>query len=610
MDGNASAQSPAGFLEYLDGLLSWMDGGATGGDPVGRIRSLIRTGRPMVLAVDNFDDLSRMEHWIREDVIGRLPAEGALVLLAALRPPAPAWSIDPVWRTRLISIPMAPLTRAESLEFLSRLGVEESDDLVRQAAGHPLALALAASLAGRPGAPDAVTATAISAHLLREVTAPELQPLVESLTVLAASDQDLLASVSGQQVDPTSYHRLARLSFVTYTTGGLALHEVAREHLLADLRKRAPDRFRTLRQRALSVLRTRLKASTSKVERHQTASALLALCRDALPTLEGYADMTSSPAALSITPLQQDDRPYLLQLVPSQHSADLRLLELLLDRFPQSVRVVRCHEGKPVAFHAMVLLHEETVELLRQHPMGALYLENCPREELAVLNRPHQQADTYYLCLAGHARNHPLYKPHELTTAAYYDLLTVLGEGARLLYVTADPVAIAFMRLLGGRILPDYASRLPGARTPTEVLELDLRQRDVGEWVSRFLGAVDELTPAPAANRTQPPPVDASAAIDLRNALALLRKPARLEGCGLAARLCISGKDLHQRLMALLTEPTPKLSETDQEVLQATYLEKEATAEEVAARLHLSRSTYYRKLGTALANLAEALGST
>lgn len=52
--------------------------------------------------------------------------------------------------------------------------------------------------------------------------------------------------------------------------------------------------------------------------------------------------------------------------------------------------------------------------------------------------------------------------------------------------------------------------------------------------------------------------------------------------------------------------PIP-LTPGDQKVLRAAFLDGDRTPEAIAAKLHLSRATYYRKLHAAVAALAEAL---
>ncbi|MFZ5817479.1 MAG: ATP-binding protein [Bacillota bacterium] len=612
LDGTSCSQSPAAVLDHLDHLVSQARhqaaGKPAGYDQVDRLCLLAEESRRVVLIVDNYHELARFGGWMREEVFGRLPDSGVLVILASRPGPSAGWSTDHAWWERMDVLPLAPLTRAESLALLERMGVssrEAQEPILQAAAGLPLALALLAG-AEQP-------AQAISAKLLREVAAEDQLPLLEALSLLAEADQDLLAEVVGEPVPSTQYHQLSRLSFVHPTNHGVAIQPVAREHLMADLHRRTPDRFRSLRRRALEALQRRLTASQERRERRCLSGRMLSLCRDALPSLEGYADLTVRPWLPAPTPFRPEDEPVLHQqlgrsgLGRELDRAARELLDTLCRRSPESIRVVRSPEGEPLAFSSLVLLHRETVPLLQGSPLGALYLENCPREERAALMGPPASADTYYLCLSGAVSGHPIYHTYELISAAYLDMLPVLGEGARILCAVADPAAISFLRLLGFRVLVEYGSgRL-------EVLELDLRRRDFGSWVAGFIRSMEGLSPAGSTPAKAREAAGAEAPIlsELRTALTKLSEPEELAETALARRLSLNGGDLRKRLLTLISTssaPAP-LTPEDQALLRATYVEKHGGPEAIAMRFHLSRATYYRRLAAAVANLAGALES-
>lgn len=644
LDGSTCNQSPAAVLDFLDGLVTQADPTiaptSVTRDPVDRLYELVENGgRRLLLIIDNYHDLARFGGWMREEVLGRLPDRGALVVLASRPAPSPGWTSDLAWRERIISLPLSPFSREEAYLLLTRLGVTDEalhEPILQSAAGLPLALSLLANSGGRVSEPaawetvrsapegGARPAQAISAQLLREVTSPDLLPTLEALTMLSEADQDLLAEVLGEPIPPTRYHELSRLSFIYVTGSGVGVHGVAREHLLADMSRRSPDRFRSLRQRALVSLRRRLGSTSDRFERRRLSSVLLGLCRDALPNLEGYADLSVRPLLPAPSAFVPEDRSSLHGQLGrcglgvggvteelAGHPGAHRFLDALMDQTPESIRVVRSPEGEPLAFTGLVLLHKESVELLREFHAGQIYLNNCARDELASLMVPRASADTYFLCMSGRMAQHLVYKPHEVVTAAYLDMLTVLGEGSRLLVLVFDPIALSFLRLLGFRVLPEYGTDGPPVRM--ELMELDLRRRDFGAWVDRFLQAMEGLspTPSPEQGARSTPPSDISALAELRAVLPNLESPSRLDGTPLAQRLELSGPDLQKRILGLIGGPAcpAPLTEDDQVVLRATYVEKHGGPEAIAMRLHLSRATYYRRLASAIANLAEALVS-
>src|SRR5205814_374886 len=84
VDGRACARSPAGLLDYLRATLPVPATALRGSDdPLARLEAAASGGRRVVLGIDNYDDLSMLEGWLREAFLGQLPDQGILVVLAA-----------------------------------------------------------------------------------------------------------------------------------------------------------------------------------------------------------------------------------------------------------------------------------------------------------------------------------------------------------------------------------------------------------------------------------------------------------------------------------------------------------------------------------------------
>lgn len=165
----------------------------------------------------------------------------------------------------------------------------------------------------------------------------------------------------------------------------------------------------------------------------------------------------------------------------------------------------------------------------------------------------------------------------------------------------SDPGQIDFLsRRLGLRVRPECVARIAGAPWPYQIVELDFRHGEFGGWVASFLDAVEGVNPAAG------PAVTVE---DLRAALAALDYPGRLADTSLARRLGRSGPEVRDLLRDLLTTGAPPgpLTQAHQEVLRAAFMDGPEGPDTVAAQLHLSRRTYYRRLHDALEALAAAL---
>jgi hypothetical protein len=102
---------------------------------------------------------------------------------------------------------------------------------------------------------------------------------------------------------------------------------------------------------------------------------------------------------------------------------------------------------------------------------------------------------------------------------------------------------------------------------------------------------------------------DSTTILNLRAALSGLDFPPRLNDNPLASRLGFGGPELAAQLRERLRNqpPHPPLSVRDQQLLRGAFLGRDERPEAAAARLYLSRATYYRHVRRALERLAASL---
>ncbi|HEY8531986.1 MAG TPA: ATP-binding protein, partial [Limnochorda sp.] len=299
IDGRATSATPAGFLAYLAAMFDF-----PGRLTLERIRAGVLTRRlsgRAIWCVDNYEALEPIHEWLWEAVFPELPARGHLVVLASRGIPAASWRTDPGWRTRARHLPLEPWSPVEATEYLRRVGIPERhiEPLVRATGGQPLAVALAADAfltRAKPLEEAALAATReVSASLMWEAAGKKLEPLLEVLAVVPEVDLPLFREVADAPPSDEQLLALGRLSFVEPTGGGFGLHDVARRHLLTDLRDRDPARFRILRRRAVHALMARLDSANRKTRR-AIAASLLTISADTLPSVEPYANLNALDA--------------------------------------------------------------------------------------------------------------------------------------------------------------------------------------------------------------------------------------------------------------------------------------------------------------------------
>lgn len=613
IDGRASSATPAGFLAYLAVMLDFP--GRLTLDQIRAGALAHRLNRRTIWCMDNYDALEPLHEWLWEAFFPELPERGHLLVLASRGVSTAIWRTDPGWRSRVHHLPLEPWTPAESAEYLRRVGIPEGriGSLIRATGGQPLALALAADAFGtRAQALEEATLEAtreVSASLMREAAGTRLEPWLEVLAVVPAADRALFRQVADEPPSDEQLLALGRLSFVQPAGAGFRLHDVARQHLLAELRERDPDRFRVLRRRAVHALIARLDSAHRKARR-DIAAALLTISADMLPSVESYATLNHSEVG-RVRSVIPGDLPHLHRLIDEwglqpfifPEQADYhRVLNWWADHFPHWVRVVQDGQGNPLAFFAFVLVHQETTALLDRLAPGAVAM-NHPGEGDQWANLGVDEADTYVALMTGVTDQSPAMSPEILVGSLMRDALAHLGEGARAFSRISHPDLRRLVLGLGFHQVPEAQAGPGYPPLPGHLYELDLRDGRFGPWLLSFLLKTEgEVMPARAVS-----------AAGLRE---LLRGWYEATTWGdsnpLFSRLGCDGRSFQRRLEQILSGQhplPPPFSHDDRKLLLETYIHQRP-AERVARQLHISRATYYRHLARALERLAAALAAS
>ncbi|WCB93268.1 hypothetical protein DSM104299_01978 [Baekduia alba] len=213
--------------------------------------------QPLIL-FDTYERMSAAGGWLRARLLPSLPAR-SVVVLAGRTAPEPGW-FEGGWERLSIELRLDPMPADAALSLIQAHGLQDGDlaqQLIAWADGSPLALALAADAAYRDGArwaperihehPNLVQA------ILHRVARTELDggnlDVVAVAALARVCDERMLRDVL-PDVDPeAAYLWLRERTFAEQVAGGVALHEIVRQAMRADLRARDPERDRELRRR-------------------------------------------------------------------------------------------------------------------------------------------------------------------------------------------------------------------------------------------------------------------------------------------------------------------------------------------------------------------------
>ncbi|RNL60529.1 AAA family ATPase [Nocardioides marmoriginsengisoli] len=220
--------------------------------------------RPLIL-LDSAELLGLHQALLREQHLGRLPV-AARVVVAQRDEVEPAWWTSP-WAPSLLVLPIGPLESGAVAAFLAARGVRDPDEVARVtswADGHALSLTLAT--AARESSGRALTDADLGSlehRLLDHLTAgrladPDLVHRDRTVLMVAALapsvDAGLLAAVLPDIDGDRAERWLRALPFAERLGGRVTLHQRIRRLIAAQLRRIDPDLERSLRLRIIDHL--------------------------------------------------------------------------------------------------------------------------------------------------------------------------------------------------------------------------------------------------------------------------------------------------------------------------------------------------------------------
>lgn len=325
-----------------------------------------------LLALDGYEALGGIDDWLRERFVQRLPPGWRLVL-SGRNPPGMRWRVDPIW-TKAAEVPLGDLSLDEASALLERRGVAptERDSILRLAGGHPLTLVLATDSLRRTGRfdgslPDATDglATALLDSFVREAPSKQHRDALDCLAVVDALDEPLLAAMLGDETSASGYFDwLSTLGMVERHPAGLALHDLAKSTLTANLAWRNAPRLGLLVERAHMKLFAELESTASPERRRRLVASIWRLL-DLHPAIAPLMPLPKLSGAPSIADLDAIER-YVDRFEGAASAAALRYW---LARDPTCARVVRDQDGAMLGYSVFLKIEPHDDEARAVDPV-------------------------------------------------------------------------------------------------------------------------------------------------------------------------------------------------------------------------------------------------
>lgn len=593
--GKSALLREAARRATADGVTTiWIDGRTLPPFPAEIEAALqsVRSSAAAFVVFDSYELIASLDSHLRELVIPELP-ETTVVAFATRAEPSPAW-FQHGWERVVDTIRLGPLAADEAAQLVAAHGVSDpllADAVVRDARGWPLALVVGAETAPTVVAPGPVrtspntsaTLADIADRLVGDEVEADRRRVLGVAALTKVTTPELLADVLGDQDPHDSFKWLAGRTFAEPLAEGVTLHGLVAEAVRANLRRADPDGEAVLRRRVADHLHRRALAG-----QHSLSTSLQYLVLDQRVRWGFAADVGQR---FRIDRVREGDAAYVGAVLESVGAGEWwELTEVFFERAPHTVGIARDPEGRVGGYFTAVTPATAPPEADADPLLGPWlrYAREALRTTSAVIWR--EAVDL---------------------TGEMGEVTSLLGAGGIVATGVPNPrygflpitpmlpAAIEFSQALGAAHVPELDVIGHGMHLECHIVDFGPGgligfQRD---WVYRETGAAPPM-PAPA------PDLDPIALVRM------LRDPG-----GLAHGYDWLGGSPSDRLDALHDRVSRALDvfsdsdadRTDRAIVEAAYLGDGAPHEAIARRLHLSRTTYFRRLQDATTRVAEEL---
>jgi hypothetical protein len=556
------------------------------------LRAASKNERPLVL-LDSYERMTGLDTQLRHELLPELP-DRAVVIIAGRGAPDPGW-FSGGWEGVTARLDLTGLPAREARQLLAARGLTDQrvPAIVDWAAGSPLALALAADAAltdpdwTAASAPDRPEMLRSLLNRLVETELVDVRPSALGIAIVARTvTPGLLRAVLPDENPDAAFRQLSELTITEELGSGLAMHDLTRKALLADLRQRNPSLERDLRQRVADHLFTRGLAGdqTMMIElAHLVENPLLRW---------GFGwDGNVSFRIDSVRPGDADR----IALMTTEHNLEWwQLARRYFAEAPDRVAVARDLSDQ-ISGYLVSMSLATAPEFAAADPIAGPWLADARRNLAAG-------ESVLWHCAVDFTQGQ---------VQAMLGIAGMLRCGAaspRFAYLPIDPNlpgAVEFAQALSAVHLADLDVRIGAAEALC--YRLDYGPGGIFPYMRAHIYAELGLPPPELPSA---PAIDAAA---VREILKNFRVPRALARSPLATGSTVAERaESVQRQVRKAAGEAFGDSDTEKllhRVLVAGYLEPMRSHEEAASKLLLSRAAYFRRLRTAVDRLAEHMAA-
>lgn len=603
------APSPDVFLALVAECVKefGVEFGPTTADVVSAMNRLAEEAGGLLLVLDEFDAYRPMAKWLREQWFPLLSTDVRVVTLGRHKLGSD-WMRAPGWNGLLLNLPLGPLDHKAMERYLDLRGIDDvwtRGAINRFSRGVPLALMLAANTVLEHG-PHAIQSSMGKLEViqaLNEIVLADnkhLAPyrwLIYAAALFYCFDEDLLRETMGEELPSQAYREFCNQPYITRAeSGGWCVSDPIRQWVIADFKSRSTAKYAEFRQAGALSLQRRLQ--TASIEgKPGLIVQMIHLNENEL--VQSYC-FGGQQKGFETRPVRENEIPLLEDIYRTWASStppylpddshQEKYIRALWEAYPDSVTGLYT-ERELAGYLVFPPLDEVTRGIFADNPFLAGYMSQRPLE-----------LDEYLIFIGATRLEHQAEALGMIFRLIFEHLAAskLITVGTPLQHMKAIFESIGFQVVV--ELLDAYA---PGNHL--WFLQLDLRSE-----TSQF----DRLASPADSVRSS---LTGKVAIELLKKL-LTRYPSlefepELVASTYEAFLAAphdEGKRVSQ-IRSCIETTLVTLSNGSREdalygtLLTLTYIQRAGSHEEIAFRLNLSLSTYYRYLRKALERLSSVL---
>jgi len=563
-------------------------------DVIERINEIANRESTFVMLFDSMELWQPIMEWLFQSFLPKLSAQVRL-FSAGKYPLEGKWFQAPSWSVFVKNIFLTPLKGSAVQEYLNVMGIQNEtliDTIIRVSNGIPLAISLCckgASAEVFEGSTLKQTIALLSQSVLKGIQLSKKQQiLIEAASLVWRFDKELLAHITGDDLDITEFQHLCNLPFIMKCVEGWSLLDGIRNWIEADFKEHSPELFHQYKQRALMILQRRWYIASSLKKPQRFIELIYSIENE---FLRDYYYLGGN-VHYEQQPLQEEELPIIEEmwrkLLPNDDSQQETFFRSVWEKSPSSFRTF--WKGDQLsAFVAMVDLNEEMRHLFKQNAPYAPYLtqSDLQKDEVLIWLAAPTDKDDF-----------------EATSELFRFYLQQFMK--RRLYTLTSPIenhllglmSLGFVKFPNGEYVSPSGTKYP-------LLQLDLRNTDLFQllFAQSIKGSKNLYTFKERVDFVKKLLISFN---ELESDTLLVQSLRQL------LNIQEWQEDLHAITASIRTIVKQAIKEIGEKseknavkmrALTLTYLESATTNELVASRLHLSTSTYYRYLKSGIEKL-------